>query len=63
MLKFEIRNIIVTYLVYENFLGEYPLDLSKTFGVDTVKREIEIQKKIRLKQIAIEEMQEKNQNK
>jgi hypothetical protein len=26
MLKFEIRNIIVTYLVYEKILGEYPLD-------------------------------------
>jgi hypothetical protein len=26
MLKFEIRNIIVTYLVNEKILGEYPLD-------------------------------------
>ena len=38
MLKFEIRNVIVTRLVDEEILDEVALDLVKTFGVDTVRR-------------------------
>jgi hypothetical protein len=52
MLKFEIRNVIVTYLVDGESLHEDVLDLVKTHRVDTVKmREIEMQEKIRLKEI------------
>ena len=41
MLKLEIRNIIVIYLVDEEILNEDVLDLVKTFWVDAVKmREI-----------------------
>jgi hypothetical protein len=52
MLKFEIRNIIVAHLVDGESLHEDVLDLVKTDRVDTVKmREIEMQEKIRLKEI------------
>jgi hypothetical protein len=41
MLKLEIGNIIVIYLVDEEILNEDVLDLDKTFWVDAVKmREI-----------------------
>jgi hypothetical protein len=52
MLKFEIRNVIVAHLVDGESLYEDALDLVKTHRVDTVKmREIEMQEKIRLKEI------------
>jgi len=60
MLKLEIRNIIVIYLVDEEILNEDVLDLVKTFWVDAVKmREIEMKEKIRLNEIQLqkEEMQ------
>ena len=48
MLKFKIRNVIVTHLVDGEILGEDALDLVKTFGVDTIKMgEIEMQEQIR----------------
>ena len=52
MLTFEIRNIIVAHLVDGESLHEDVLDLVKTHRVDTEKmREIEMQEKIRLKEI------------
>ena len=46
MLKFEIRNFIVTYLVDKEIFYEDALDLVKSFGVDSVKMiKIEMQKK------------------
>ena len=52
MLKFEIRNVIVIHLVDGESLYEDGLDLVKTYRVDTVNmREIEMQEKIRLKEI------------
>ena len=33
MLKFEIRNVIVTYLVDDAILGEVAFDLAKTLGL------------------------------
>ena len=50
MLKFEIRNVIVTHLVDGESLYEDALDLVKTYRVDTVKmREIEMQEKNQIK--------------
>ena len=60
MLKLEIRNIIVIYLVDEEIQNEDALDLVKTFWVDAVKmREIEMTEQIRLIEIQLqkEEMQ------
>lgn len=37
MLKFEIRNFIVTYLVDKEIFYEDALDLVKSFGVDSEK--------------------------
>jgi hypothetical protein len=52
MLKFEIRNVIVTHLVDGESLDEDVLDLVKTYRVDTVRmREIEMQEKIGLTEI------------
>jgi hypothetical protein len=52
MLKFEIRNVIVTHLVDGESLHEDVLDLAKTYRVDTVRmRKIEMQEKIRLTEI------------
>lgn len=52
MLKFEIRNFIVSYLVDKEIFYEDALDLVKSFGVDSVKMiKIEMQQKIRLKEI------------
>ena len=50
MLKFEIRNVIVTIFVDGESLYEDALDLAKAYGVDTVKmREIEMQEKNQIK--------------
>ena len=55
MLKLEIRNIIVIYLVDEEILNEDVLDLVKTFWVDAVKmREIEMTEKIILNEIQLQ---------
>ena len=39
MLKFEIRNVIVTYLVDDAILGEVAFDLAKTLGLILYKWE------------------------
>ena len=50
MLKFEIRNVIVTIFVDGESLYEDALDLAKAYGVDTVKlREIEMEEKNKIK--------------
>ena len=64
MLKLEIRNIIVIYLVDEEIQNEDALDLAKTFWVDAVKmREIEMTEQIRLIEIQLEKEEMQMQQK
>ena len=55
MLKLEIRNIIVIYLVDEEIQNEDVLNLDKTFWVDAEKmRGIEMKEKIILNEIQLQ---------
>ena len=64
MLKLEIRNIIVIYLVDEEIQNEDALDLVNTFWVDAVKmKEIEMTEQIRLIEIQLEKEEMQMQQK